>query len=115
MGWTLHYGPVLKDGQPSITGWPSRVSEEARLRGLEKYGRGPWELPRYSEPDADYAVLQAVREAWSAELCGKFRHHIECLWCRDEEELAVGRWKMGPMTYRPGDYAKAALLALAEE
>lgn len=62
-----------------------------------------------TDPAADYLVLEKVRSTWSRHDLGYFHHLIEEMW----EQRADNPRIMGHAEqYRPGDYAKAALMAL---
>jgi hypothetical protein len=105
MGWT-----DLRDEWVRGVDVPGRnmlfgFDPECKRRAMVEY--------YHADIAADYAVLVRVRETWDARSRRKFRDAIEQLWCRDEESGPA--WKIGPLTYRPGDYARAALLALAED
>jgi hypothetical protein len=71
---------------------------------------GAWTIrsvPAYStDPAADYSVLVKVRETWDSLRLTKFSRALETLWEIDCSSFSFIR-------YKPGDYSRAALAALA--
>jgi hypothetical protein len=68
--------------------------------------------PYVTDANADCSVLVRVRETWTTAQQGAFRNALEDSWTRRTRAF------QGPhpyllMCYEPGDYAKAALAALA--
>lgn len=70
-------------------------------------------VPRYfTDPAADYAVLQHVRGAWDEERRRLFRHRLSMVWKR---RVAPGPVYVGEVLhdlYEPGDYSLATLSTL---
>lgn len=72
-------------------------------------------LFRYSESASDdYRVLEHVRTRWPFEQRSRFRQYLEWLWSSRWDALLPG-WTCGPLTYRPGDYATAAVAVVKGE
>ena len=59
-----------------------------------------------TDPAADYEVLKHVREKWGSTAVGHFIANLGDMW--GERGYNCALW------YQPGDYNKAALLALGE-
>jgi hypothetical protein len=72
------------------------------------------QIPEYSTcAAADYEVLKHVREKWGRQRMKKFVMALDDIWdarIGDKHE-SPGQWAC---MYEPGDYSKAALLALGE-
>jgi hypothetical protein len=59
--------------------------------------------------DADYAMLENVRETWGPTNLKVFAAALAALWARGSDMSALG---LDTLNYRPGDYCYAALAVL---
>lgn len=82
----------------------------------------PWfndepRCPNYTDPAADYAVLEHVRETWRCHEAEAFNKHITDIvqerWC-NRDMATVNMNYPTIIDYLPGDYAEAALTVVME-
>jgi hypothetical protein len=98
-----------------VMGWTDRADETAF--GPELVMRPPTasglhhRVPNYStDPAADYAVLEHVRESWERDPWFRLQDRLRRL--QSSRDHRHGREEDSACMYLPGDYSRAALLAL---
>lgn len=106
MGWTLWRSPCARQcDQPDCWKTGKRVSPTIRIAG--------WNPSR--EVQQDYEVLQHVRKHWEVQKQDAFRRELDdILEARyfNSPNRDPDYWVSTIMFYEPGDYARAALLAM---
>jgi hypothetical protein len=108
-GWTRHAnGRTTEVGEARVDwcfAWvPERFNGDVTHRHR---------LPHFSRSaDADYSVLERVRDSWDGARLAHFGRALSALWAQDSDMATAG---LDALSYRVGDYSRAALAALEVE